>query len=259
MKVTVCQLSNDPDALENDWQALAEHVRSMDSDLVLLPEMPFHPWLASSRDVDPARWRASVEAHEAWKRRLSELGAPAVVATCPVIDGGEHFNQGLMWHAGTGELPVTHRKQFLPEEDGFWEASWYAPGTAGTECVELDGVSIGFAICTEMWFFHRAREYSKKGIQLLACPRATLLSSVDKWLAGGRAAAVVSGAFCLSSNLSGKSGGTDDWGGGGWIIEPEEGEVLATTSAASPFATVEIDLAVADTAKSTYPRYVTDL
>ena len=259
MKVTVCELRNDPVALEDDWRALAAHVQEAASDLVLLPEMPFYPWLASTRDVDPARWQASVAAHDAWAARLHELGAATVVATRPVVDGSDRFNQAQVWQADTGELPVSHRKQYLPEEDGFWEASWYSPGPAGTECVPAGGATTGFAICTEMWFLHRAREYSKQGVQLLACPRATLLPSVDKWLAGGRAAAVVSGAFCLSSNFSGDAGASGDWGGGGWIVEPEEGEVLATTSQASPFATVEIDLAVADAAKSTYPRYVADL
>ncbi len=264
MKVTVCELRNQPAALEDDWRSLAAHVRAEGSDLVLLPEMPFHPWLASTRQVDPAEWLASVQAHQAWIARLPELGTPAVVATRPVIDGDQRFNQALVWQAGTGETPACHRKQYLPEEEGFWEASWYSPGPAGSACATVAGASIGFAICTEMWFLHRAREYSKQGIQLLACPRATLRPSTDKWLAGGRTAAVVSGAFCLSSNFSGAAGSPGAealgrWGGTGWIVDPEEGDVLATTSAAAPFATVDLDLAVADAAKTTYPRYVPDL
>ena len=47
-----------------------------------------------------------------------------------------------------------------------------------------------------------------------------------------------------------------EWGGTGWIIEPQEGEVLGTTSRDDPFLTLELDPAVADAAKSTYPRYV---
>ncbi len=76
MKVTVCELSNDPRILEDDWRALAAHTRAEGSDLVLLPEMPFHPWLASTRDVDPVKWRAATQAHEAWTARLAELGRP---------------------------------------------------------------------------------------------------------------------------------------------------------------------------------------
>ncbi|MEO1368346.1 MAG: carbon-nitrogen hydrolase family protein, partial [Acidobacteriota bacterium] len=68
---------------------------------------------------------------------------------------------------------------------------------------------------------------------------------------------VVSGAYSLSSNFSGDAGGElGPWGGAGWIIEPEEGEVLGVTSADAPFLTLDIDLGVADLAKSTYPRYV---
>ncbi len=34
MKVTVCELRNDPHGLELDWKALVEHVKSEKSDLV---------------------------------------------------------------------------------------------------------------------------------------------------------------------------------------------------------------------------------
>lgn len=36
MKVTVCELRNDPIGLEQDWEKLVEHVLSEKSDLVLL-------------------------------------------------------------------------------------------------------------------------------------------------------------------------------------------------------------------------------
>jgi N-carbamoylputrescine amidase len=75
-------------------------------------------------------------------------------------------------------------------------------------------------------------------------------------VAGGRTAAVVSGAFCLSSNRGGVDETDLAWGGAAWITEPEEGEVLALTTEEEPFATVDIDLNVAKQAKATYPRYV---
>jgi N-carbamoylputrescine amidase len=37
-----------------------------------------------------------------------------------------------------------------------------------------------------------------------------------------------------------------------------DGEVMASTSPGEPFVTVDIDLALAERAKSTYPRYVLD-
>ena len=52
----------------------------------------------------------------------------------------------------------------------------------------------------------------------------------------------MSGAFCLSSNRSGVDASGFEWGGRGWIIEPEEGEVLGLTSPQRPFLTIDVDL-----------------
>ncbi|MGD8961380.1 MAG: hypothetical protein PVH43_02625 [Desulfobacterales bacterium] len=41
MKVTVCEMNNQPERFAQDWKALCDHVKSAGSDLVLLPEMPF--------------------------------------------------------------------------------------------------------------------------------------------------------------------------------------------------------------------------
>src|SRR3712207_1883651 len=112
------------------------------------------------------------------------------------------------------------------------------------------GARVGFLICTEMWFGERARAYGDQKAHLLAIPRCTPRESLDRWLAGGRTAAIVAGAYAISSNHA-----DERFGGRGWIVDPD-GDVLAVTSAAKPFVTVEIDLAAADAAKRTYPRYV---
>jgi len=121
---------------------------------------------------------------------------------------------------------------------------------------KIGGITFGFLICTELWFAAHARDYMLQGVDILVCPRATPQSSNDKWLAGGRTAAVISGAFCLSSNFNGPNVEGSEFGGTGWVIEPEEGSVLGVTSMDQPFLTIEFDLETAQNAKSTYPRYV---
>lgn len=258
LRVTVCELRNRPTDLDDDWRRLAEHTREHASDLVLLPEMPFSPWLAGSAEPIESAWAEAVEVHESWLAKLPELGAEQVLLTRPVIRDGTRLNQTLVWERGAGERGPVHHKRYLPSEEAFWEAAWYSRGDGEFTPIETSAARIGFLICTELWFFRHARDYGKLGVEILASPRATLLSSVDKWLAGGRAAAVVSGAFSLSSNFTGPGPALGDWGGTGWIIEPEEGEILATTSSDEPFATREIDLGFAQDAKRTYPRYVRD-
>lgn len=254
MKVTVCQLHEPPDHLEVEWRRLAEHVEHHGSDLVLLPEMPFSPWLARSREVDVAAWEASVAVHDEWIGRLGELGGAVVLGSRPVTREGRRFNEGFVFDDG-GYRGV-HDKVFLPDEEMFWEASWYERGAGGFHLATTGAARIGYLICTEIWFAEHARAYARDGIHLLAAPRATPGATADKWIAGGRAAAVCSGAWCLSSNRGGLDGHGAEWAGAGWIIEPEEGEVLGVTTPEEPFVTREIDLTAADAAKSSYPRYV---
>jgi N-carbamoylputrescine amidase len=258
MRVTVCQLRNDPDGLEADWAALGQHAKSESSDLILLPEMAFAPWPFWRPAFDSQIWDESVAAHAAWEGRLQDLAPARVLFTRPMNIEHSRFNVGQLWqtHKGSKEC---HRKRYLPDEAGFWEASWYDRGDDRFDAFQCGAASAGMLICTEIWFMEHARHYGQAGVHILVTPRATERDTRDKWLAGGRAAAVIAGAYGLSSNLVNDYPATDDGGaslgGQGWIVDPD-GAVLALTDTSSAFVTVEVDLAVAERAKSSYPRYV---
>ena len=128
MKVTVCELGDDPKAFSRDWKHLVAHVKAAQSELVILPEMPFFPWFAWSPDYDPAVWQAAVKAHEDAESHLRELAPASICGTRPVNKLGQRHNQGFIWDTGSG-LRSVHIKYYLPNEEGFWEASWYGRGT----------------------------------------------------------------------------------------------------------------------------------
>ncbi len=253
MRATVCELPDEPRRFPAAWEALGAHVRSAGSGLVLLPEMCFAPWFAAAQPFDRAAWEGAVAAHEAWLSRLPELAPAAVLGTRPVERGGRRLNEGFLWHPETGYRAV-HTKAYLPDEDGVWEASWFDRGDGGFTPVDGAGARIGFAICTELWAMEHMAGYRRAGVHLLAVPRATGKASLDKWLAGTRTAAVVTGAFALSSN---RVSDELDFGGRGWILGPD-GELLAETSPDRPAVTAGIDLGRAEAAKGTFPRYALD-
>lgn len=255
MRVTVCELRDDIQGFNDDWNALVRHVRDQRSKLVLLPEMPFHPWLARIRPYDEKVWQDAVEAHNRWLERLSELAPATVISSRPVNLNGKRLNEGYAWNQSHGYSPV-HHKYYLPDDEGFWEASWYHRGDGEFTQIELDSHKLGMLICTEMWFMHRARAYGKAGVHVVAVPRATGRLTREKWLVGGRSSSVISGAFTLSSNHVSDDPNVN-LGGFGWIVGVN-GDVLGTTSRERPIVTVDIDLADAEAAKKTYPRYVPD-
>jgi N-carbamoylputrescine amidase len=252
MRVTVCQLPDDSRAFERAWERLAAHAREARSELVVLPEMPFHPWFAAARRFDPQVWRAVMAAHDAWERRLHELAPAAVIGSRPIEFGNERYNAAFLWTATSGGIATVHGKAYLPEEEGTWEASWYAAATPEFQPVAVGAASAGVLICSELWAMEHARLYGKANVHLLVTPRLTGAQTLDKWLAGGRVAAILAGAFGLSSNRVDEAKG---FGGQGWIVSPD-GEVLALTTRDEPCVTRDVDLSAAERAKTTYPRYV---
>ncbi len=163
MRITVCELTPDWLASESDWQAFGGRLEAQACEWLLLPEMSFGPWLPGTRPVDPDRWRSAVETHDYWVKRLAELPARVVVGSRPVTEGGRFFNEGFIWQRSSGYRAV-HRKYYLPDEKGFWEASWYERGKGDFRLMDVEGLRVGFLICTELWFGERARAYARMGV-----------------------------------------------------------------------------------------------
>jgi N-carbamoylputrescine amidase len=250
MKVTVCELPNEPSELEAAWKSLREHTERHHPHLLLLPEFAFVPALWKHDEFDQAEWDAAIMTSGARIRRLSELGAEHVVGARPVTVYGRHYNEGFLWSRGRVLAPL-RRKYFMPDEPGGREMRWFARGDRKFPRYSAGGLGFGLNICTELWALESYAAYSAASVHAVLCPRATSSESRCKWLSMGTVAAVRAGAFCLSSNRVTADG---SMGGMGWVIGPD-GQVLALTSRDAPFATVDIDPQESEKAQSTYPRY----
>ncbi|MFI5404502.1 MAG: carbon-nitrogen hydrolase family protein, partial [Candidatus Gagatemarchaeaceae archaeon] len=178
-------MNDEPKKFRRDWAALVEHVGRQSSELVLLPEMPFHYWFAAEKKYDEKIWEETVTDHEKWMKRLSELGVPVVLGSRAVNIRGKRLNQGFVWTPHGGAKGV-HLKSYLPDEGGFYEASWYHRGDRSFKPFRAGRVRAGFMICSDLWSMASARVYGKKRVELIAVPRATPKPTTEKWLAGGR-------------------------------------------------------------------------
>ena len=251
MRITVCELPHQSEELARLWDALCEHTLHHRSELVLLPEFAFVEPVWKAERFDPLRWAATEDMCDKWLRRLPELHAVHVVGARPATINGQQYNEGFVWSADRGVVPL-RRKYFLPNEPGGWEGRWFTPGDAEFPRFTAGRLSFGLNVCTELWALETYLAYASLGINAILSPRATASATTNKWLSLGTVAAVRSGAFCLSSNRVHSDGSC---GGVSWIIGPD-GDLLATTSAQTPFRTVDIDLEATTGALRTYPRYV---
>lgn len=248
MKVTVCELPDNRNDFAHAWEELVAHVRQQQSDLVLLPELPFSTWFARTPQFDEQAWLLAETEHDAMMQRLPELAPAVVLGTRPVTENGLHFNRGFSWKLVEGYRGV-HDKYYFPNEEDFYERNWFDRNQRDFTPTHIGDIAIGFLICTEAMFNEWARYYGRQGVHIIAAPRAS--TSHERWDVALRMAALVSGAFVISSNRF------DDhlFAGRSMVVHPE-GDILASTSRQTPFVTVTIDLAESMHAKQTYPRDV---
>jgi len=162
MRVTVCEMPDNRKAFEIAWEELIAYVRKQQSDLVLLPELPFYPWIASTPQFDAQVWQVAQEAHEAMMQHLRALAPSVVLGTHPLIEGELRLNRGFYW-TSTGGYHGVHDKYYLPNEAGFYERCWFDRGCSGFSLARVQDIALGFLICSELMFNEWARHYGRQG------------------------------------------------------------------------------------------------
>ncbi len=156
MRVTVCELPdwNFLEKRNDPLNDLTQHVRDERSDLVVLPEMPAYPWFASIPRFSENVWREAVKAHDEFVSTLSSFPA-AVISTGPVQMGNQRLNQAFFWDRSAYH-PV-RCKYYLPEEEGFYELTWFHRGDKSFRAFRIYSAVAGILICSELMFNEWAR------------------------------------------------------------------------------------------------------
>lgn len=246
-----------PEGLQSSgpgWAKLTKQVAGARLDLLVTNELPFGRWIAAAPNFDQDTAQGSVAAHEAGLTALSALPVPAVLSSRPVWAGDRLANEAVILEHGT--IHALHRKRYFPAEPGWFETSWYVPGEAGFQAADAAGLRVGVLLCTDAMFNEHARGYGRQGAALIAMPRATG-ASTEMWHAAGKMAAIVSGAYVVSSNRVGSSPTGPTFGGGGFAYRPD-GSLIAATTPTDTLLVADVDPGVSSRQRADYPCYVAE-
>jgi N-carbamoylputrescine amidase len=247
-----------PEGLSTDhphWDELKNSVRAAHPHILLTNELPFGPWLADNAIFSERDANLSIGAHEHGLKGLIALNLPAVISSRPVWNGKRLANEAFVLQNGV--VRPLHRKQYFPNEPGWFESEWYAGDDSGFATAEILNIRVGVLVCTEAMFNERARAYGKQKTSLIVIPRASG-TDIESWKIAGAMAALVSGAYVVSSNRTGRSPGGTEFGGGGFAYAPH-GRLLAVTTPANPALTLDLDPENSARAQRDYPCYVPEL
>jgi N-carbamoylputrescine amidase len=247
-----------PEGLSTDhpnWPELKSSISTARPDILITNEMPFGPWIAETAVFSEKDASLSIHAHERGLEGLIELDLPAIISSRPVHTGTRLANEAFLLQNRT--VRPLHRKQYFPNEPGWFESEWYAGDDSGFDAAEVLGIRVGVLLCTDAMFNERARAYGREQASLIVIPRASGLD-LDSWKIAGAMASLVSGAYVVSSNRVGAAKGGTQFGGGGYAYAPH-GRLIAVTDASHPMQIFELDPSITTAAQREYPCHVSEL
>jgi N-carbamoylputrescine amidase len=116
-----------------------------------------------------------------------------------------------------------YRKHHIPDDPGYYEKFYFAPGDHGYRVFDTKYARIGTLICWDQWYPEAARITSLLGAQIIFYPTAigwalTQDSELNRqqyqaWQTIQRGHAIANGVFVVSVNRTGREGEMNFWGG----------------------------------------------
>jgi N-carbamoylputrescine amidase len=253
-KLTVALISEvfwQPDGAVRLRERLGEAV-DRGADLAVLPELPLNRWSPSTKEprdedaegMDGERARTQGEA-------AAEAGIGLVGGIIHRDADGRRTSRALVFD-GSGNLAATYEKLHLPEEEGFWEASHYEPGTEAAQRIDTFGVPIGVQLCSDMNRPEGTHLLGAQGVIATINPRASEERTYQRWKTVWKANAMTSCCYVLSVNRPHPEDGVLI-GGPSVAVDPD-GQVLVETTDTMAVVTLQANV-VAD-ARRGYPGYL---
>ena len=137
-----------------------------------------------------------------------------------------------------GRASGHYRKMHIPDDPGYYEKFYFAPGDLDFTTHSTSSASVGVLICWDQWFPEAARLTALAGAQVIFYPTAIGWTAdmseqvrqrlYQGWETVQRSHAIANGVFVAAANRVGVEGEIEFWGGS-FVCDPF-GEVISRAS-----------------------------
>jgi N-carbamoylputrescine amidase len=181
---------------------------------------------------------------------------------------GLYHNTAVVFEKN-GRIAGKYRKMHIPDDPGYYEKFYFAPGDLGFTPIRTSVGNLGVMVCWDQWYPEAARMMALAGADLLIYPTAIGWNSKDTkeeqerqlaaWTIIQRSHAVANGIHTIAVNRTGfekspdkRGSGIDFWGSS--FIAGCQGEIIACAgSGAEAILVAEIDIDRTDKVRRLWP------
>ena len=104
-------------------------------------------------------------------RRWASIGLVVIVPVFERRAAGVYHNSVAVIDAD-GTLAGVYRKMHIPDDPGYYEKYYFAPGDLGFKAVNTQVGRVGVLICWDQWYPEAARIAALRGADILFYPTA---------------------------------------------------------------------------------------
>ena len=205
-----------------------------------------------------------------WSKTAKKNGVVLVTSLFEKRAPGLYHNSAVVFDCD-GSLAGTYRKMHIPDDPGFYEKFYFAPGDSGFKPIETSIGKLGVMVCWDQWYPEAARLMAMHGAEILIYPTAIgwfesddeeeKRRQLESWITIQRSHAIANGLPLISCNRTGfeadPSGmleGIRFWGNS--FICGAQGEMLARAeSGKEAVLTADIDMSRTKADRDIWPFF----
>lgn len=250
----------------NAWYVSeAKKLKDSKLDILVLPELYHTPYFPIEEGEKGFDW--AIEKNDAlvseWQTIAKELNAVVVFPFFEKRARGIYYNSAYVFERD-GSIAGLYRKSHIPDDPGFYEKYYFAPGDTGFEPIQTSAGKIGVLICWDQWFPEAARINALKGADVLIYPTAIgwdckepeslYERQKDSWMTVMRGHAIANRLFVVAANRIGTEDDITFWGHSfvsapdGFVIEDLKSDFLGASI-------TEIDLSEIEFNRRWWPHF----
>ena len=250
----------------NAWYVSeAKKLKDSKLDILVLPELYHTPYFPIEEGEKGFDW--AIEKNDAlvseWQTIAKELNAVVVFPFFEKRARGIYYNSAYVFERD-GSIAGLYRKSHIPDDPGFYEKYYFAPGDTGFEPIQTSAGKIGVLICWDQWFPEAARINALKGADVLIYPTAIgwdckepeslYERQKDSWMTVMRGHAIANRLFVVAENRIGTEDDLTFWGHSfvsapdGFVIEDLKSDFLGASI-------TEIDLSEIEFNRRWWPHF----
>lgn len=272
LKVGIVQHSFSEDVATNRARNLASISNLADDGarLVVLSELHDSLYFCQTEDVENFRYAESPDGDftEVYSKAARDNGVVLVASSFERRAPGLYHNTATVFDSD-GSIAGRYRKMHIPDDPGFYEKFYFAPGDLGFHPVDTSAGRLGVLVCWDQWYPEAARLMALDGAEMLIYPTAIgwnpddpddeKLRQRDAWITVQRGHAVANGLPVVSVNRvgfeedpSGATSGIDFWGSS-FVAGPQGEFLYLAPEDKSDDAVVDVDLARSENVRQWWP------